>query len=331
MLYQTQSCWKYDKAPEIEANKMNERRILSPTTLAVRIGLMLAIALLAGLAAVTPTFAARLAEVAYTGCGGADAPIVNEAFEIRVVELVNQERADNGNLPPLKRVIALTSAARYHATDLGVDNYFEHDSYDRSGSNLDRVCDAFDRVGLWYQNWRSAAENIAAGHRTPEDVVKDWMSSSGHRSNILDPDFTEIGVGFYQGAGDYGTYWVQDFGVRRDVYPMVINGDSATTDDRDVDVYIHGSWSEMRLRNDSGGWGDWQPFASSFTWTINEGGGEHTISAELRTSAKSHTTCDKIQLTGAVIAAPAPVDAANQLYLPSVINDTPAPPVVACE
>ncbi len=307
------------------------RSTLSQKSILMRGGLMLAVVLLAGLAAATPAVASRLYEISYTGCGGAEAPAIDEAFELRVVELVNQERANNGNLPPLKRAAALTSAARYHATDLGVDNYFEHDSYDRSGGSLSHVCDTFDRVGLWYQNWRSAAENIAAGHRTPEDVVKDWMSSSGHRSNILNKDFTEIGVGYYKGSGDYGTYWVQDFGARRDVYPMVINGDSPTTDDRDVDVYIHGTWSEMRLRNDSGGWGDWQPFASSFTWTINEGGGEHTITAEVRTSAKSHTTCDRILLDGAIIAAPPPVDAANQLYLPSVINDTPALPAVACD
>ena len=307
------------------------RSTLSQKMILMRGGFILAVVLLAGLAAATPAAASRLYEISYTGCGGAEAPVVDEAFELRVVELVNQERANNGNLPPLKRAAALTSAARYHATDLGVDNYFEHDSYDRSGGSLSHVCDTFDRVGLWYQNWRSAAENIAAGHRTPEDVVNDWMSSSGHRSNILNKDFTEIGVGYYKGSGEYGTYWVQDFGARRDVYPMVINGDSPTTDDRDVDVYIHGTWNEMRLRNDSGGWGDWQPFASSFTWTINEGGGEHTITAEVRTSAKSHTTCDRILLDGAIIAAPPPVDAANQLYLPSVINDTPALPAVACD
>jgi uncharacterized protein YkwD len=60
--------------------------------------------------------------------------------------------------------------------------------------------------------YRMAAENIAAGHRSPADVVKGWMNSPGHRANILNCGFTQIGVGYATG-GTHGTYWTQNFGT----------------------------------------------------------------------------------------------------------------------
>ncbi|MNR50485.1 Cysteine-rich secretory protein family protein [compost metagenome] len=53
--------------------------------------------------------------------------------------------------------------------------------------------------------FRYAGENIAKGQRTPEEVVKDWMNSPGHRKNILNPHYTMIGVGYFSGL------WVQEF------------------------------------------------------------------------------------------------------------------------
>jgi uncharacterized protein YkwD len=55
-------------------------------------------------------------------------------------------------------------------------------------------------------------ENLAAGQRTPEHAMNDWMDSPGHRQNILDPRFVELGVGVRFG-GEFGTYWVQEFGL----------------------------------------------------------------------------------------------------------------------
>lgn len=218
---------------------------------------------------------------AFTGCSAENAPVVNAEFEKRVAQLVNEVRAENG-LPPLKLVTSLSVAARYHATDLGRDDYFEHDTNDRSGSSLQKVCGTFDRIRLWYNGWSVAAENIAAGYNTPEAVLAGWMDSDGHRGNILNPNFTEFGVGYFSGVGKFPSYWVQDFGTRNDVTPMILAGESAVTTSRKLDVYVHGKWGEMRLRNDGGGWSDWMPFANSFTWTINNGSGEHVVSAELR-------------------------------------------------
>lgn len=281
------------------------------------------------LLAAAPSLAGRLYEITYTGCGGTDAPVINEAYEARVVELVNEARAANGNLPPLRRIPALSKSARYHATDLGTDNYFNHDSYDRSGGALQRVCGAFERMRRWY-SYNAAGENIAAGYGTPEEVMAGWMRSEGHRENILDPNFREIGVGYYQGAGDYGVYWVQNLGARSGEYPLIIANDAAATTDPNVAVYVHGDWGEMRLRNDSGAWGEWQPFQNSFTWTLAGNAGEHILSAELRSGATTHSACDKITLTpGAVAAAPA---ADYQLYLPVLATaQSQAQEVVTCD
>ena len=70
----------------------------------------------------------------FSGCGGINQPVVNADYEQQVVDLVNLERANRG-LPPYKRVTALDEAARYHSADLGQDNYWSHDTYDRSGGS----------------------------------------------------------------------------------------------------------------------------------------------------------------------------------------------------
>ncbi len=239
---------------------------------------------------------------AYTGCGGVNAPVVNAAYEQQIVDLVNSERA-NQNLPPLKRATELDQAARYHATDMGQDNYFDHDSYDRAGGNLVFACQWSSRVASFYPNWLSMAENIAAGYTSPQDAMNGWMNSSGHRANILSTSNWEIGVGYYEGGGSYYRYWVQDFGKRSNVYPLIINRDAAATSLQNVSIYIYGSgtWQEMRLKNDNGAWGNWQTFQSGFNWTIGNGAGNHSVTAELRIGGATATTSDTIYFNGPVL------------------------------
>ena len=81
-------------------------------------------------------------------------------------------------------------------------NYFGHDS-PTYGSFFTML----QKFGITY---RTAGENIAAGYRTPEAAVAAWMGSSGHRSNILNANFTALGVGYASG-GSYTNYWVQEF------------------------------------------------------------------------------------------------------------------------
>jgi len=122
-------------------------------------------------------------------------------YEQRVVELVNVEREKAG-LQPLKVDAQLSRVARLKSEDMRDNNYFSHNS-PTYGS-------PFDMMQNYGINYRTAGENIAAGQKTPEDVVNAWMNSSGHRANILNANFTHIGVGLAEG-GSYGTYWTQEF------------------------------------------------------------------------------------------------------------------------
>lgn len=122
-------------------------------------------------------------------------------YEQRVVELVNAERIKAG-LAPLQVDLDLSRVARLKAEDMRDKNYFSHDS-PTYGSFLEML----HRFGIPY---RTAGENIAAGYRSPEAVVAAWMASPGHKSNILNPAFTRLGVGYASG-GSYGHYWVQLF------------------------------------------------------------------------------------------------------------------------
>lgn len=240
----------------------------------------------------------------YSGCGGVTPPAaVNAAWEQEVLERVNTERFNNDpSLPPLKRVTALDGAARYHSRDMLQDNYFAHDSYDGSGGST-FVCSWSSRINTFYSGWNSLAENIAAGYSSPAAVMAGWMGSPGHKGNILSTGNWEIGVGYYNGGG-YGHYWTQDFGRRNGVYPLIINREAASTTSRTVNIYIYGSFAQMRLQNDSGAWGAWQPFQNSFSHTLACANGTRTVTANLRTAGGTeYTSSDTINLSGVNCAA----------------------------
>jgi uncharacterized protein YkwD len=118
------------------------------------------------------------------------------AFERKVFELVNFEREKQG-INPLIWNDQLAAVARTHSVDMAQRGFVDHISPDGL-SPFDRM----DNAGIVYQ---SAAENIAEGQRTPQEVVEKWMNASGHRANILDASYTHIGVGFY----NYN--WTQNF------------------------------------------------------------------------------------------------------------------------
>lgn len=124
-----------------------------------------------------------------------------KSIESQVIQLTNQERAKNG-LKPLAANWELSRVARYKSADMRDKNYFSHTS-PTYGS-------PFTMMRNFGINYRSAGENIAAGQRTPSEVVQSWMNSPGHRKNILSPTYTHIGVGHATG-GNYGHYWTQMF------------------------------------------------------------------------------------------------------------------------
>ncbi|MHB8856496.1 MAG: CAP domain-containing protein [Bellilinea sp.] len=236
------------------------------------------------------------------GCTRTNTAPLNLEFEQRVVELVNIERV-NAGLPPLKRNDQLDLAVRDHTRDLVEDDYFAHDTMDWVNGELKSVCGPFTRMNLYYTGWSIAGENLAAGYSTPEAVVQGWMSSSGHRDNILNPKFKEIGVGYYQGAAKYTYYWGQDFGAKSDVYPVIINNEALQTTNPLVSSYIYGKgvWAEMRLRTDSGAWSEWVPFQENVTWQLPPINGTHALVVELRAAGAvtaGATSSDVIMLTG---------------------------------
>lgn len=120
---------------------------------------------------------------------------------LAVLKLVNQERQKNG-LDPLELNAPVTNVANVKAKDMAVNNYFSHNS-----ATYGTPFQMLKSFGIHYM---SAGENIAAGQRTPEEVMKSWLNSPGHRENILRSSFTHIGIGYYKG-GSYGHYWVQQF------------------------------------------------------------------------------------------------------------------------
>ena len=117
----------------------------------------------------------------------------------RVLELVNAERTGRG-LTELTRNSLLDAAAEAHAGDMAANDFFAH-----TGSDGGNVGDRATAAGY---TWSRVGENIAFGQQSPEEVMDAWMNSDGHRANILNPDFTELGVGIDE-SGD--PLWVQVF------------------------------------------------------------------------------------------------------------------------
>ncbi|QHC22942.1 CAP domain-containing protein [Streptomyces sp. GS7] len=145
-----------------------------------------------------PTFAAP------TAAPRAPAAVAAPASGIaaRVVQLVNQERAKVG-CSPLTLNAKLTNAAEAHSTDMADHSNMSHTGSDGS--------DPGARITNAGYSWSSYGENVAYGYDTPESVMAGWMSSPGHKRNILDCSFRDIGVGLAQP----GSYWTQDFGAAR--------------------------------------------------------------------------------------------------------------------
>jgi uncharacterized protein YkwD len=138
-------------------------------------------------------------------CGGGKIRL--NAKEVRTLKLHNQARKNRG----IRRLCVhpkLTKAARAHSASMIKKDYSGH-------GNVGRRLKRFD------YNCRVCAENIAGGtgrYARPGKIFRRWMNSSGHRANILDRRFREVGVGTHKGTykGKKGyTMYTVDFGRRR--------------------------------------------------------------------------------------------------------------------
>lgn len=123
----------------------------------------------------------------------------DSAFVREILDLVNKERKSNGLSPVEAGNTKLNSAAGKRASEQAI--IFSHTRPD--GSNWTTV------LGEYGIKYGTAGENVAYGQRTPEEVMQAWMNSSGHRANILNSSYKEIGIGVYYKNGTY--YWSQLF------------------------------------------------------------------------------------------------------------------------
>ncbi|MDJ0588412.1 MAG: CAP domain-containing protein [Pleurocapsa sp. MO_226.B13] len=117
-----------------------------------------------------------------------------------MAKLTNQVRAKY-RLRPLRSNCRLYKAAQNHTVNMVKMRRISH-----TGSDGSSVGVRVKRVGYQYS---AVAENVAKGQKTPSQVVQSWMNSPGHRKNILNPKYTEIGIGYSN------NYWTQVFGRSR--------------------------------------------------------------------------------------------------------------------
>ncbi|PCC67568.1 Cysteine-rich secretory protein family protein [Nannocystis exedens] len=135
--------------------------------------------------------------------------------EQQVLERINAARAEGadcgsmgsfGPAPALGMDVRLHCAARKHSQDMAERGFFDHVNPDGE--------EPFDRIEeAGYTGWAAAGENIAAGSDDPGMTVQGWLDSDGHCANLMNPQYTHTGVGFYEGTGNLTYYWTQTFGA----------------------------------------------------------------------------------------------------------------------
>ncbi|HEY9863507.1 MAG TPA: CAP domain-containing protein [Candidatus Obscuribacterales bacterium] len=130
-------------------------------------------------------------------------------FVQQVLDLTNEFRSQNG-LPPLTLNTQLNATAQEQSQDMAQEDFFDHIGLDGS-TPASRAQDqgyTFSFIG----------ENIGVGYQTPGEVVQGWIDSPGHRENLLNPNYEEIGIGYFYLENDTGFenwnhYWTQVFGT----------------------------------------------------------------------------------------------------------------------
>ena len=139
------------------------------------------------------------------------------AFEDAVLTLTNEQRAQGANCDsrgrfgranPLVMEPRLRCAARRHSDDMAVRGFYDHVNPDGASPG--------DRIDATGYRWRAYAENIYQSPDTPQEAIDGWVDSDGHCANLMNPDFTQIGIGYSENAMIVqGTFWTQNFGIPR--------------------------------------------------------------------------------------------------------------------
>jgi len=131
-----------------------------------------------------------------------------ERVRAEMLARVNDARKKTG-VAPLRSNARLDQAAQRHAEDMLDRSYFAHESPEKK-----TVRERAHEAGY---DWRAIGENLAEGQFSVDEVMDTWLRSPGHRRNILDPDFKELGVGLALGRSgeSYRVVWTQAFGTNR--------------------------------------------------------------------------------------------------------------------
>jgi uncharacterized protein YkwD len=156
----------------------------------------------------------RIGNAAQTEAPTAPAPTATPTPSVsaelqQVLDLVNVERTSRG-LVPVRFSAQLNEAALAHTQRQASDGTIFHQDPRDGSSPGDRI----SQTGYEFSTW---GENVAAGYPTPAAVMQGWMNSNGHCQNILNPAFTEMGVGYVTGGERYNQFWTQAFARPRGV------------------------------------------------------------------------------------------------------------------
>lgn len=134
-----------------------------------------------------------------------------------LIELINEVRAFN-DAGPLSIEDKLTAAAEQHAAFMLQHSILSHSG--RNESNFEK------RIQKETYSYKSAAENIAFGVATNEEVLDLWMNSPPHKKNLINPDFTQIGIGvapvLHQAPKNYQRYWAVSLAVPNEAELLLI-------------------------------------------------------------------------------------------------------------
>ena len=208
--------------------------------------------------------------------------------EARTVYLGNLARRDNG-IPPLRWNRQLTHAARWF-------------SWDSTENRPIGFCGHQDTQGQW-PSYRTSlfgylgfagAENAFCGYVTPENAIQGWMDSPGHRANLLDPNWREIGLGYYRRNSDGRGYVTQDFGYDAVYAPVIIENEAISTISQNVNLYIYDRLSEggftglstatqmMVSNNSCFSSATWEPYQANKAWTLANNDGWRKVYVKTR-------------------------------------------------
>ncbi len=226
-------------------------------------------------------------------------------YEAQLVYLTNLKRQEQG-IPPLRWNRELSLAAR----DFSRDAVLKHDAgfcghTDTAGRGPG---ERFRQRG-YAKNMSAWGENVVCGLVTPEAAITGWTNSKQHRKQLLDPNFREIGIGYFQDPDSGLGYVTQDFSTDPMYAPVIINREAVSTASTEVMLYIYrpestagfqsfDSTTEMMVSNSPAFIGaTWEPYSTDKTWTLDDGEGWRTVYVKLRDGAgRTVTATDTIYL-----------------------------------